>query len=149
MAEGEEKRATGPKLPCVVCSAKSYPLYVVASNHGLCGECADRMAECPHSNVDRDQCSYCGCDMPLRAGRAAAVTAAAPTPSDRKALEHALEGLRELDSKELERVSTELTMAAAEMCQGGRPRDKMPDRAAARLMLARVAYVVAHEGTRG
>ncbi len=76
-------------------------------------------------------------------------TRAKPTADDVTALEHALRDLRELDREQLEQVSTELTMTAAAMSQGGRASDRMPDRAAALLLLARVAYVVAHEGQRG
>jgi hypothetical protein len=104
----------------------------------ICQHCGKPCA--PPPNLTRGfACSVCGFVQ-----RAPQVT-----PSDALALEHALAGLRELDRAELERVSTELTMNAAAMCQGGNARDKMPDRAAALLMLARVAYVVAHEGQRG
>jgi hypothetical protein len=66
-----------------------------------------------------------------------------PTDDDLAALEHTLRELREIDRVALEQVATELTMSAA--LHSGRPKDH----ATALILLARVAYTLAHEGRRG
>lgn len=63
-----------------------------------------------------------------------------PTPADRQALDETLAELRTLDRAALELVATQLTMAAAGQ---GTPKGTVL------ILLARVAYVLAHEGLRG
>jgi hypothetical protein len=64
-------------------------------------------------------------------------------------MEHALRDLRALDSSALFVVATDLAIIATAQSRGGKAGEKMPDEAAALLLLGRVAYVIACEGKRG
>jgi hypothetical protein len=68
------------------------------------------------------------------------------TPTDDEAMNDTLEALREIDRATLERAATELTMMAGRRADAV---DDPPNVPGVFVLLARIAYVLAHEDKRG